>query len=545
MKKAHVKNTGAFWGRGLSAAMMGAILLASPVTAQTMPDYRGDNPPTGRAPMPRENMPDQNGDIIAPEDGEYNNAQSDGLTYYRPLDQAYAFVEAIGNSPPDFNFRFDGNDAWGWESQSGDIMLMERDGARTIQYFFEPGDDAPYLVRTDAQSFAYANDGLFAAYDSRGAVVDSASNDQQAEDFFHRGVAMHEAASDKSGNWNDSVARDWSSSVAIDYTMDSWGGWNGWWRSYPGWQSYYDWDTYYSYDRGWRGDYGRNFYNWRRRGHQGRPPVRPTRPPITRPIPGHPGGPIAGGERPNYGRPNGGGWRGDRWQNGTNRPRPDGQQRPNRPGWRPDGSVGDGNQPPMTIPPGHDVNAGTRPNWQRPEGQRPDDQRPNWQRPEGQRPDGQRPNWQRPEGQRPDGQRPNWQRPEGQRPEGQRPHGQRPNWQRPEGQRPQTPRPETSRPQVQRPEGHGSPSPDRAWRVAMTRRQPAEPPRPPMEQPQSHPRMERPQMERAQMERAQPRAQMERPQSHAPVERPAPQPAPRTESPRDSGHGHNPNTRIE
>lgn len=570
-----MRKRGAFLGRSMSAAVMGVVLMASASAgAQSMPDYRGDNPPTGRAPIPSENVPQQNADIRGAE--AYGDAQSNGLASYGPLDQAYAFIEAIGSSPPDFGFRFDGEDAWGWESQSGDIMLMQRDGDDTIQYFYEPGEDAPYLVRTNAQSYAYADDSLYAAYDSRGGVIAGDENDAQAEEFFHRGIAIYQAANTKTGSWNDTMARDWSSSVGIDYTLGNWGGWDGWWRSYPGWQSYYDWDNYYSYDRTWRGDYGRNFYNWRRRGQQGRPPARPTRPPITRPIPGHPAGPIAGSEQPQYGQRDTGGWRGNRWQNGAQRPRGDGhqldgQQRPNRPGWRRgttgrDPSIvaptpGNPNQPPMITHPGRGDSATpsvTRPRWQRPEGQptdgqrtngqRPDRQRPNWQRPDGQVTGG-RQNWQRPTTQQPAIQNPQYQRPQAQPPAGHggttaerpwrdvmtrqpsNPQGQAASAQRPQYQRPQ------AQPQVQAPSGHGGAASDRAWRDAMARQRPAESPRPQMEQPPSHPQVERPRMERPQMERPQPRAQ---------VERPASPPPPRVDSPRRSEQsGRNPHERVE
>lgn len=411
---------GAFLSGALSAVVLGAMLCAAvPGYAQSIPDDRGKSALTGHAPLQRdgiryERLDDRRSD-------EVMHANSHRLDYYRPLDQAYAFVEAIGSSPPDFGFTFDGEDAWGWESQSGDLLLMEETRNGSIQYFFDGRDNALYLIRTNDRSYTFDDDNLYAVYDSRGQAIgrqNARGDARDAESLFERGIAIYNAASNKD-SWNANFDQRWTSSVGPDYTFDGWNGWNGWWRSYPGWQSYYDWDNYYAYDRAWRYNYGRQYYDWRRHGHHGRPPQRPSHPAITQPVPGNPAGPIAG-------RP---GWHGDGvdWSgngehgNGQHhRPGHSGEQPPNRPGLTGrdpiDGiegpSIDRPGQPGMvTRPPVHDHGAGggvtatppaSYPGWERPiharpggdvieGGQTPHHPHRNWNRPDGPS-DNERPN---------------------------------------------------------------------------------------------------------------------------------------------------------
>jgi len=98
------------------------------------------------------------------------------------IDQADSLAQALGDSPPDFTFRYDGIDCWAWVSRGGEVLIVEpgRDGV--VQYYFDQGESAPYLIRDS--DFAYGFDGpeLVHVYDNSGRLWTAALTNRQHYD---------------------------------------------------------------------------------------------------------------------------------------------------------------------------------------------------------------------------------------------------------------------------------------------------------------------------------------------------------------------------
>ncbi|MFM5949169.1 MAG: hypothetical protein ACKOPM_08060, partial [Novosphingobium sp.] len=86
------------------------------------------------------------------------------------IDMADTLADAIGDAPPDYTFRVNGNDCWAWQTRTGEMLIVEarRDGI--VQYFYERGGRWPYLVREDGLSYAFDDNQLVQIYDERGRL---------------------------------------------------------------------------------------------------------------------------------------------------------------------------------------------------------------------------------------------------------------------------------------------------------------------------------------------------------------------------------------
>jgi len=118
--------------------------------------------------------------------------------YYAFADHAYAVNEAFGDSPPDYQYDYDGAEPWVWRSDSGAIRVAEAlAGGGDRYYYYEPGADYPYLVRDPQYSYGYDNGELVVIYDSAGRPLPE-SEFQQRQDyasrFYARGRALYAGA---------------------------------------------------------------------------------------------------------------------------------------------------------------------------------------------------------------------------------------------------------------------------------------------------------------------------------------------------------------
>ena len=227
---------------------------------------------------------------------------------YYWIDQADSYAGALGNSPPDFTFRYDGADCWAWVSRTGEVLIVEpgRDGV--VQYYFGPRETAPYLVRDSYYAYAFAGRGLTQIYDNQGRVYTGALTSGQSyasRDLQDRGRVLF-AASLRQRRWDGGSAIAWGSQY-YDYGYnDGWNyGWQGAWRERRDWRGFDD-------ERGWRQrrlederhhrrDARHNYDEWRRNGGHGAPP--PTGNPVVTPGADSGGAtpPVRGGPRPPYG----------------------------------------------------------------------------------------------------------------------------------------------------------------------------------------------------------------------------------------------------
>ena len=232
------------------------------------------------------------------------------IAAYYYIDAADSFANALGKSPPDFSFDCGGYDCYGWVSRAGEVLIVEpgRDGV--VQYYYAPGDTAPYLVRDSYNAYAFDGRALQVVYDQRGGVMIQPPVWEQVDyavNLRERGRALY-AGSLRS--------RRWDTGSAIAY-----GDWYDTFSYYPSWG--------YGWDRQWtqRVDYGLiprhrqprqldderrrrrhaegDYQQWRRRGGDGAPPptgnpvVTPVASPISPVGPGGSNGPgMGGGPRP-------------------------------------------------------------------------------------------------------------------------------------------------------------------------------------------------------------------------------------------------------
>ncbi len=259
---------------------------------------------------------------------------------YYLIDAADGLAQAIGDAPPDFAFRFDGRDAWIWQSNEGEAMIVEPSPYGVIQYYYAPRAAAPYLVRDVYQSYAFEGPDFVASYGQDGRLdqrVPSPRTLDSADRLQARGRAIMAASYQR--RWDDSVAASWSVQTFSGFGFgDSYGsgigrGWSGGWQ--PRWREHRDWGLERELRRERdarrrleeeardRADNAERFRQWRREGRRGSAPtmrrgrnpggdsfVQPVTPPVIQPEPG--AGPIMAPGGGGTGRP----------RPGTDRPRP-------------------------------------------------------------------------------------------------------------------------------------------------------------------------------------------------------------------------------
>lgn len=193
---------------------------------------------------------------------------------YRYIDDADALLDAMGTSPPDHGFRFDGIDCWAWTMADGSTILAEPLGEDYRYYVFAPGDDYPFFVGD--RTYAYGFDGrmLAAVYGDNGDLVDPSEDIVDgAEWLSDRGFGMKRAMQTPepvyAGDWADSIG--WFG--AIELRFDTWRNRPGWirYRSGPGRWHHRDWREKLGAEGQKRRERAEWFDRWRRGGYRGRP----------------------------------------------------------------------------------------------------------------------------------------------------------------------------------------------------------------------------------------------------------------------------------
>lgn len=290
----------------IKPAPVATILLAEPVS----PTYVTPPAPLQIAPPPGPPLP-------APRFEPVAAPPPIPITAYYYIDQADSFANVLGKSPPDFSFDCGGYDCHGWVSRAGEALIVEpgRDGV--VQYYYAPGETAPYLVRDSYNAYAFDGRELEVIYDRRGSVSLDRPDWRQgdyARALRERGRALYSASLRQ---------RRWDTRSAIAY-----GDWYDTFSYYPTWG--YGWDRHWTQ----RVDYGLiphhrqprrldderrrrahadgDYQQWRRRGGPGAPPptgnpvVTPVASPITPIGPGGSNGPTPGTTTPPQRQP---GWK--------------------------------------------------------------------------------------------------------------------------------------------------------------------------------------------------------------------------------------------
>ncbi|HEY0621941.1 hypothetical protein [Sphingomonas sp.] len=316
---------------------------------------------------------------------------------YQWIDDADALLDAIGDSPPDFTFAYDGADIWGWRTGTGHEIYGEPSGGAIRYYYFEPGSREPFLVQDADFAFGYGPGGqLIVVYDADGRLLSRSEGDREAalaDQLYRRGRAIHASAQNDRG-WEPVDAGYWAQQIPV--IVDLRLRWSEGRERHQGWKRWHGrsgagkWRRPLAAERQRRWSAGDRFRRWQREGFRGPPPrwgeggthetarpQRPDRPGWSQPRPSATGtppmtNPVPGTEQPQ--RPSGPGWGRQRPPAGGERTRPPrfeappvmprrtAQQpgaapppaasgRPQRPHWRRDGSPRP-DRPSFTRPPG-------------------------------------------------------------------------------------------------------------------------------------------------------------------------------------------------
>ncbi len=92
----------------------------------------------------------------------------DGYAY---LDRAYFLNDAFGEAPPDYALDYDDETPWAWRTDDGFVRVVEGLPYGDRYYYYQPGDEDPFLIRDPDYAYAYADGGLVAIYDDGGALL--------------------------------------------------------------------------------------------------------------------------------------------------------------------------------------------------------------------------------------------------------------------------------------------------------------------------------------------------------------------------------------
>ena len=93
----------------------------------------------------------------------------DGYAY---LDRAYFLTDAFADSPPDYGFDYAGDEMpWVWRTDDGFVRVAEFLPYGARYYYYEPGEDSPFLIADPDYDYAFADGELVAVYDTGGALL--------------------------------------------------------------------------------------------------------------------------------------------------------------------------------------------------------------------------------------------------------------------------------------------------------------------------------------------------------------------------------------
>lgn len=91
---------------------------------------------------------------------------------YGYAERAYALDQAFYDAPPDYGVYDLEGEPWAWRSDDGYLMFAEPIDVGYRYYYYEPGHDYPFFVRTPDYGYGYGAGGaLLAAYAASGELL--------------------------------------------------------------------------------------------------------------------------------------------------------------------------------------------------------------------------------------------------------------------------------------------------------------------------------------------------------------------------------------
>ncbi len=175
------------------ALMFSALIALAGISACTKsaPPNAVANPDLAAAPiatLPLSDAPAQNYALAPPiRDLPAHSVRRARLA--RPHDR-YAFVDranqmndAFGDAPPDYSFDYQGARPWAWRGDDGYQTVVEHlPGGAERHYYYEPGSDAPFLVRDRDYAYGYEQGALVMVYDHGGNALSPYDVERRADD---------------------------------------------------------------------------------------------------------------------------------------------------------------------------------------------------------------------------------------------------------------------------------------------------------------------------------------------------------------------------
>lgn len=117
---------------------------------------------------------------------------------YGYAERAYALDRAFYEAPPDYGFYSDEVEPWAWRSYDGYTVFAEPVESGYRYYYYEPGMDWPFFVRTPDYGYGYGTGGvLLVIYSAAGVLLPYDRYDDyapRAGRYWARGETLYSAA---------------------------------------------------------------------------------------------------------------------------------------------------------------------------------------------------------------------------------------------------------------------------------------------------------------------------------------------------------------
>ncbi|HXQ47980.1 MAG TPA: hypothetical protein VN806_15285, partial [Caulobacteraceae bacterium] len=141
---------------GCNQATTPTSVSSAPAPLAALPLAESAAPPIAPAPV---------ADQLPPAPAARVGALANPGDVYAYADNADAMNAGFGDAPPDYAVDYNGGRPWVWQGddQSARIAESLADGANRY-YYYEPGQDAPYLVRDEGYSYGFDGGVLVVIY---------------------------------------------------------------------------------------------------------------------------------------------------------------------------------------------------------------------------------------------------------------------------------------------------------------------------------------------------------------------------------------------
>jgi hypothetical protein len=116
---------------------------------------------------------------------------------YAYVDDAAYMGDAFFDGPPDYAFAYDGVEPWAWRADDDALALVEALSGGYRYYYYEPGDDWPFLVRDEDYAYGFDRGRLVTVYDRSGRVMPAsflAERAPLAGRYLARGRGLYQAS---------------------------------------------------------------------------------------------------------------------------------------------------------------------------------------------------------------------------------------------------------------------------------------------------------------------------------------------------------------